>query len=151
MTDTGCVTLANDKEAMARGVRLAAAVAPACTARLVRLAAGFALGWGATFAIALGAATDFCGGSKSLRIRFSSHMSRVKYSFPSNTWPKPQAPRALYTHTISTSLSSSSSSLLKDMESTMESSCRDSSLDVEPDDEESKFRFRFRGGVIVCA
>ena len=42
---------------MARGAGLAAALAPACTARPVRLAAGSALGWGAAFALALGAAT----------------------------------------------------------------------------------------------
>ena len=49
---------------MARGAGLAAALAPACTARPVRLAAGFALGWGAAFSLALGAATDFFGGTE---------------------------------------------------------------------------------------
>ena len=49
---------------MARWAGLAAALAPACTARPVRLAAGFALGWGAAFALALGAATNFFGGTK---------------------------------------------------------------------------------------
>ena len=58
--------------------------------------------WGAAFPLALGAATDFFGGTKSLGIHFSSHISRVKYSFPSNTWPKPQTPRALFAHTTST-------------------------------------------------
>ena len=85
---------------MARGAGLAAALAPACTAK----PAGFPLGWGAAFPLALGAATDFFGGTKSLGIHFSSHISRVKYSFPSNTWPKPQTPRALFAHTTSTSL-----------------------------------------------
>ena len=56
-------------------VGLAAALAPAWTAKPVRLAAGFPLGWGAAFAIALGAATDFFGGTKSLGIHFSSHIS----------------------------------------------------------------------------
>ena len=83
---------------MARGAGLAAALAPACTAK----PAGFPLGWGAAFPLALGAATDFFGGTKSLGIHFSSHISRVKYSFPSNTWPKPQTPRALFAHTTST-------------------------------------------------
>ena len=49
---------------MTRAAGLAAALAPACKARLVRLAAGFALGLGAAFALALGAATDFFGGTK---------------------------------------------------------------------------------------
>ena len=83
---------------MACGAGLASALAPACTAKPVRVAAGFPLGWGVAFALALGAATDF-GGTKSLGIHFSSHISRVKYSFPSNTWPKPQTPRALFAHT----------------------------------------------------
>ena len=48
---------------MARGAGLAAALAPACKARPVCLALGFALGWGTTFALALGAATDFFGGN----------------------------------------------------------------------------------------
>ena len=39
---------------MARGAGLAAALAPACTAK----PAGFPLGWGAAFPLALGAATD---------------------------------------------------------------------------------------------
>ena len=88
---------------MARGAGLAATLAPACAARPVRLAVGFALGCGAAFPLALGAATDFFGGTNSLGIHFSSHISRVKYSFPSNTWPKPQTPRALFAHTTSTS------------------------------------------------
>ena len=86
---------------MARGAGLAAALAPACTAKPVRLAASFVLGWGAAFALALGAATDFFGSTKSLEIHFSSHISRVKNSFPSNTWRKPQTPRALFAHTTS--------------------------------------------------
>ena len=53
---------------MARGAGLAAALAPACAARPVRLAAGFALGWEAAFPLALGAVTDFFGGTKSLGI-----------------------------------------------------------------------------------
>ena len=40
MTGTGCVALADEEEAMARGAGLAAALAPFCTARPVRLAAG---------------------------------------------------------------------------------------------------------------
>ena len=98
---------------MAAGAALAAALAPACTAKL----AGFPLGWGAAFPLALGAASNFFGGTKSLGIHFSSNISRVKYSFPSNRRLKPQTPRALFAHTTSTSLpssSSSSSSLLED-------------------------------------
>ena len=49
---------------MARGAGLAASLAPACTAKPVRLAAGFPLGWGAAFPLALGAATDFFGGTQ---------------------------------------------------------------------------------------
>ena len=56
----GCVALADEEEAMARGAGLAAALAPACKAKPVRLVAGFALGWGAAFALALGAATRPC-------------------------------------------------------------------------------------------
>ena len=56
---------------MARGAGLAAALAPACKTKPVRMAAGFALGWGAPFALALGAATDFFGGIKCLKIHFS--------------------------------------------------------------------------------
>ena len=37
---------------MVCGAGLAAALAPACTAKPVRLAAGFALGWGTAFALA---------------------------------------------------------------------------------------------------
>ena len=71
MTGTGCVALAEEEEAIAREAGLAAALAPACTVGPVRLAAGFALRWGAAFALALGAATDFFGGTKSLGIHFS--------------------------------------------------------------------------------
>ena len=57
---------------MARGAGLAAALAPACTAKPVRLAAGFPFGWGAAFPLALGAATDFFGGTKSLGIHLGN-------------------------------------------------------------------------------
>ena len=56
MTSTGCVALADEEEAMACGAGLADALVPACTARPVRLAASFALGWGA--------ATNFFGVQK---------------------------------------------------------------------------------------
>ena len=65
-----------------------------------------------------------CAKCGPLGIHFSLHISRVKYNFPSNTCPMPQAPCALFAHTTSTSLSSSqldsldSSSLLEGMEST---------------------------------
>ena len=49
---------------MACGAGLSAALAPTCTARPVCLAASFALGWGAAFALALGAATDFFAGTE---------------------------------------------------------------------------------------
>ena len=75
MTSTGCVALAHEKEAMVCGVGVTAALAPACAAGLVCLAAGFALGWGETFALSLGATTDFFGGTKCLGIHFFSHAS----------------------------------------------------------------------------
>ena len=61
----GVCALAEEEEAMARGAGLAAALAPACTAK----PAGFPLGWGAAFPLALGAATDFFGGTKSIITR----------------------------------------------------------------------------------
>ena len=39
--------------------------------------------------LAFGAGINFFGGAKSLEIHFSSHISRVKYNFPSHM---PQAP-----------------------------------------------------------
>ena len=51
----------------------------------------------------LGAASGFFRGTKSLAIHFSSHVSRVKYNFPSNTWPKPKTLHALFAHSTSTS------------------------------------------------
>ena len=78
---------------MACGADLAAALAPACKAGPVRLAAGFALGWGAAFPLALGAATDFFGGTKSSGIHFSSHISRVQFPIKH----MPQAPNTTCT------------------------------------------------------
>ena len=81
-TGTVCVAPADEEEALEHRAGLAAGLAPASATQPVRLGAGFAL--------ALGAGTNFFGGAKSLGILrilrgFSSHMSRGKYNFPSNT------------------------------------------------------------------
>ena len=67
---------------MARGAGLVAALAPACTARPVRLAAGFALGWGAAFALALGAATNFFGGTECGKI--VAHLVKGPQQWPTH-------------------------------------------------------------------
>ena len=67
---------------MGRGAGLAAALAPACTAKLVCLAAGFALGWGAAFALAFEVMGKQC---KAMRKADGQH-KLAQYMLTRKTW-----------------------------------------------------------------